>query len=107
MRLVPHHSGRTLGRTIMTKFQSRLSFLVMAILVFIGLHFLLLNEVSTGPNTDLSLGWLRLHRHAFEWRIEGFRPGGLIVVALVSILVTWVLSKVLRHRTAPTKGLSQ
>jgi NADH:ubiquinone oxidoreductase subunit 5 (subunit L)/multisubunit Na+/H+ antiporter MnhA subunit len=91
----------------MSKFQSRLSFLLMTILVFIGLHFLLLTEVSTGPNTDLSLGWLQLHRHGFEWTIESFRLGALVVVALVSVLVTWVLSKVLRHRTAPTRQLSQ
>jgi hypothetical protein len=91
----------------MTKFQSKLSFLVMAILVFIGLHFLLFNEVSTGPNTDLSFGWLQLHRHGFEWTIQGFQPAGLSAVALVSILATWGLSKLWRHRTAPNKGLSQ
>ena len=96
-----------MGRVTMTKFQSRLSFLVMTILVFIGLHFLLLNEVTTGPNTHLSLGWLRLHRHGFQWAIESFQPVGLIVLALVSILVAWGLSRVLRHRTAPTRGLSQ
>ena len=81
--------------------------MVMTILVFIGLHFLLLNWVSTGPNTDLSLGWLGLHRHGFEWTVESFHPGGLIVVALVSISFTWVLWKMLRHRISPTKGLSQ
>ena len=81
--------------------------MVMTILVFIGLHFLLLNWVSTGPNTDLSLGWLALHRHGFEWTIESFHPGGLLAVALGSILVTWVLSRMLRHRIGPTKGLSQ
>ncbi len=91
----------------MTTFQSRLSFVVMTILVFIGLHFLLWNEVSSGPNTDLSLGWLGLHRQGFEWTIETFHPGGLIVVALVSILVTWALSKMLRHRIGPTKGSSR
>ena len=80
---------------------------MMTILVFIGLHFLLLTEVSTGPNTDLSLGWLRLHRHGFEWTIESLRLDVLVVVALVSILVSWVLAQVFRHRTAPTKGLSQ
>ena len=91
----------------MTTFQSRLSFLVMTILVFIGLHFLLLNEVSSGPNTDLSLGWLGLHRHGADWTVESFHPAGLIAVALFSILVTWVSSKVLRHAKSPTKGLSQ
>ncbi len=82
----------------MTTFQSRLSFVVMTILVFIGLHFLLFNGVSTGPNTDLSLGWLDLHRHGFEWTIASFHAGGLVAVAIVSIFITWVLSKMLRHR---------
>jgi len=86
----------------MNRLQSRLSFLVMTILLFILLHFLLLNEVSTDANTDLSLGWLRLHRHGFEWRVESFNPGGLTAVALLSIVGTWILSKVLRRRTTPT-----
>jgi hypothetical protein len=85
----------------MTRFQSRLSFAVMTILVFIGLHFLLLSWVSTGPNTDVSLGWLGLHRYGYEWTVESFHPDGLIAVALVSIFVTWVLSKMLRHRIGP------
>ncbi len=87
----------------MTTFQSRLSFVVMTILVFIGLHFLLFNWVSSGLNMDLSLGWLELHAHASEWTIESFYPGGLIAVALVSILVTWVLSKALHHRISQQK----
>jgi hypothetical protein len=58
----------------MKTFQSRLSFVVMTFLAFIGLHFLLFNWVSTGPNTDLSLGWLALHRHGFEWTIGEVRP---------------------------------
>ena len=81
--------------------------MVMTILVFIGLHFLLFNWVSTGPNTDLSLGWLELQRHGFEWTIERFHPGGLIAVVLLSILVTWVLSKMLRHRIGPTSRLQR
>jgi len=93
-----------LGLASMTRFQNRLSFVVMTILVFIGLHFLLFNEISTGPNTDLSLGWLGLHRHGFEWTIESFHPSVLVAVALVSILVTWVLSKMLQHQISPTKG---
>jgi hypothetical protein len=48
----------------------------MTVLIFIGLHFLLFNLVSTGPNTDLSLGWLALHRHGFKLTTESFRPGG-------------------------------
>ncbi len=81
--------------------------MAMTILVFTGLHFLLFNWVSTGPNTDLSLGWLELHRHGFEWTIESFHLGELIAVVLVSILATWVLSKMLRHRIGPSKELSR
>jgi hypothetical protein len=81
--------------------------MVMTILVFIGLHFLHFSWFSTGPNTHLSLGWLGLRRHGFEWTIESFHPRGLIAVALVSILVTWFLSKMLRRRIGPTKGFSQ
>ena len=84
----------------MTTFQSRLSFLVMTILVFIVLHVFLFNSFSSGPNTDISLSWLEVHRHGDNWTVGGFHPIGLIVVVLVAVLVTWVLSKILRHRTA-------
>ena len=76
---------------------------MMTILVFIGLHFLLFTWVSTGPNTDLSLAWLGLRRHGDKWTIESFHPVGLIAVALVSLSVTWVLSRMLRHRLAQPK----
>ncbi len=88
-------------REIMTRFQSSLLFFVMTILIFIGLHFLLVTSVSTGPNTNLSLGCLELRRHGFDWTIEGFDPRGLTAVAVISVLATWGLSKTLRHPPGP------
>jgi hypothetical protein len=70
----------------------------MAVLVFIGSHFLLFNQTSTGPNLDLDFGWLVLHRYGDNWTLEQFRFGILLAVVIVSLALTWVLSKLLRHR---------
>ena len=77
-----------------------ISFVTMAVLVFIGSHFLLFNYASTGPNVDLSLGWLELHRHGDSWSVEQFRFGFLASVVFFSVALTWVLSKVFRRRVA-------
>ena len=75
-----------------------ISFAVMAVLVFILSQFFLSSSVSTGPNEDLSLGWLDFHRHGFNWSVGQFHFGPLIVEAILSIAFTWALSKALRHR---------
>jgi len=106
MGCYPDLSNHLLGRATMTTFQSRLSFLVMTILVFIVLHVFLFNSSSSGPNTDISLSWLELHRHGDNWTIGDFHPIGLIVVVFVAALVTWILSKILRHQAAQQSGLS-
>jgi hypothetical protein len=84
----------------MSKAHNRFSFVVMAILVFIGCTFCSLGWVSTGPNLDLSIAWLDLHRHGDTWTVGSFRPMGMIALVLVSVLLTWVLAKALGHRIA-------
>ena len=79
--------------------ETRAAFVRLAVLVFIGLHFFLFTSVSTGPNTDVSLPWMEFHRHGNNWTIGDFQPIGLGVVVLVSVLVTWAWSRMLRHRT--------
>ena len=44
-----------------------LSFALMVVLIFILSHFLLYTYVSTGPNLDLSFGWLELHAQTFKF----------------------------------------
>jgi hypothetical protein len=75
-----------------------ISFVVMAVLVFILAHFLLYSSFSTGPNQDVSFGWLQLHRHANDWSIQHVNVGVLAAVVGLAILLTWVLSKILRRR---------
>ena len=75
-----------------------ISFTTMAVLVFILSQFFLSSSVSTGPNEDLSLGWLDFHRHGFNWSVGQFHFGPLIVEAILSIAFTWAMSKALRHR---------
>jgi uncharacterized membrane protein len=77
-----------------------LLFATMSLLVFIGIHFFLYSYVSTGPNLDLSFGWLELHRHGDSWTVEHFHFGGLLTVLLVSALLTWLLPKLVRRRMA-------
>ncbi len=78
--------------------RDKISFVVMAVLVFILSQFFLSSSVSTGPNEDLSLGWLDFHRHGFNWSVGQFHFGPLIVEAILSIAFTWAMSKALRHR---------
>ena len=78
--------------------RDKISFIVMAVLVFILSQFFLSSSVSTGPNEDLSLGWLDFHRHGFNWSVGQFHFGPLIVEAILSIAFTWAMSKALRKR---------
>jgi hypothetical protein len=72
---------------------------LLVILIFAALnYFLLYSIVSTGPNLDLSVGWLELHRHGENWTIERFHFGFLIVVVLSSILLAWFASRVISRR---------
>ncbi len=86
----------------MTTFQNRLSFVVMAILIFLGEHLFLYSRVSTGPHVylDLAFGWLQLHLYRSTCLVEHFDFRMLIVAVLSSVLLTWVFSKALRHRLA-------
>ena len=83
----------------MTPFQNRLSYAVMVFLIFAGENLLLCGSVSTGPNVylDLAFGWLQLHRYGKIWSIDHFDFRMLIVALLVSVLLTWLLSKQLGH----------
>jgi len=92
--------GASLGNQGMTAFQSRLSFVVMAPLLFIGENLLGYGRVSTGPHTylDLAFGWLQLHRYGQVWGIQHFDLRMLVVAVLCSVLLTWVFAKALRHR---------
>jgi hypothetical protein len=84
----------------MTEFQNRLLFVVVTALVILGMHFVLVNWISTGPNLDMSMGWLGLHRYVGAWTIESFYPVRLIVMVSVSVLVTGILSKMSRRGMA-------
>jgi len=78
--------------------RDRISFAIMAVLIFILSQFLLYSTVSSGGHEDLSLGWLDFHRHGFNWSVGQFHFGPLIVEAILSIAFTWAMSKALRHR---------
>jgi hypothetical protein len=83
----------------MTAFQNRLSFVMMAALIFLGEDLVLWGWVSTGPHVylDLAFGWLQLHRYGDIWAIEHFDFRMLIVAVLSSVLLTWVFSRALRR----------
>jgi len=83
----------------MTAFQKRLSFVIMAVLAFIGESLIGWGWVSTGPHVyvDLAFGWLQLHRYGNIWSIEHFDFRMLIVSVLIPVLLTWLLSKQLGH----------
>jgi len=73
----------------------------MNILIFVGLHFFLLSEVASGPHVDYSFGWINLHRKFdghFHWNVEGFDFRILVSIVLISTLITWGLSKVIKAR---------
>ena len=72
-------------------------FAVIAFLVFVGFHLFPYGTVSTGPHLYLYLGWLELHRYGDVWSIEHFRFVGLLAVLLISVLLTWLLSKSVRR----------
>jgi hypothetical protein len=74
----------------------------MAILVFIVENLLSYGWVSTGPHVylDLAFGWLQLHRYADIRIMEHLDVPMLIVAVSVPILVTWIFSRALRHRTS-------
>ena len=85
----------------MTRFQNRLSFVVMAVLVFILLNFVFCSDVSlSAPDEDLSFGWLAFHRHDLTWSFAYFHFGRLVLDVFLAIALTWILEKMLRHRMA-------
>ncbi len=73
-------------------------FAIMAVLVFIVIQVFSFNEVSSGPNIDVSLGWLELHRRDEAWTIERFHFVGLVVVLLISFALTWIYSMIRRRQ---------
>ena len=84
----------------MTRFQDRFSFATMAALVFIVVNLLLWVSFSTGPHVYLHLGltgWLELHRYQGSWSVEHLRVVGLAVEIGQSLLLTWMLSIILRR----------
>jgi len=90
----------------MTRFQNRLSFVVMLVLVFIGENLVAYGWVSTGPHVyvDLAFGWLQLHRYGNIWAIDHFDFQMLVVAVLIPVLLTWLLSRQLGHR-GPARSL--
>ena len=82
----------------------------MVVLIVIGMTLGLSAWVSTGPNTDISLGllgWLDLHRHQFNWSVEGLYPDRLLAEILIAVLLTWFLAAILRFmkaQCAPPNG---
>jgi len=74
-----------------------ISFVTLAVLVFIASQFLLYTSFSSGLHSDLSLGWLQLHRHGLNWSVGQFNFGFLMADVISSIAFTWVLSKALRR----------
>ena len=90
------------GAGAMTALQNRISFVVMVVLIFVVGNILGTVSVSTRPHLYLSLpfDWLQLHRHGDSWSIEHFDFRMLSVAVLIAVLVTWVVSKALRHRVA-------
>ena len=96
----PGVAALIVSRRTMTTFQHRLSFAVMVILVFIVENLVAYGWVSTGPHVyvDLAFGWLQLHRYGNIWSIDHFDFQMLIVAVLVSVLLTWLVSKQLGHK---------
>jgi len=74
-----------------------ISFATMAVLVFIASQFLLYTSFSSGLHLDLSLGWLQLHQHGYNWSVGQFNFGFFMADVISSIAFTWVLSKALRR----------
>jgi hypothetical protein len=73
----------------------------MNLLIFIGLHFILFNEVSSGPHVDYLFGWINLHRKFdghFHWNVEAFDLKMLVAIVLISTLLTWAFSKALKSK---------
>jgi hypothetical protein len=85
----------------MTRLQNKLSFGVMAVLVFILLNFVFCSDVRiSAPEEDLSFGWLAFHRRGLTWSFEHFYFGRLVLDIFLAIALTWGLEKMLRHRMA-------
>jgi hypothetical protein len=69
------------------------SFIAVAVIVFLCLHLFLWGTVSTGPHVYLYLGWLELHRYGDSWTIEHLHLGGLLAVLLVSVLLSMIVRR--------------
>jgi hypothetical protein len=80
------------------------SFITMSGLIFIVINLLFYNDVSSGPNQDLSFGWLQLHRHGLAWSVEHFNFDALTAKIFLCIALTWMMSKALRRHAEPTLG---
>jgi hypothetical protein len=80
------------------KTKDSISFVIMAILIFVGLNLLFGNSYSSGPNLDWTIGCVSLHRHGQVWSIQSCNLAWLIITLLLSILTTLTFSKMLRRR---------
>ena len=76
-----------------------LSFVTMTVLVFVLINLAMGSDVSTSANEDLSFGWLELHRHGLNWSIQHFYFGALALQILMSLVLTWIASKILHRRS--------
>jgi len=75
-----------------------ISFSIMAFLIFVGTNLLLSTSQSSAAKVDISFGWIELHYHGLVWRVDNFDWWHLSVVAVLSLVLTWILEKALRHR---------
>ncbi len=79
-------------------FRDTASFVIVAVLIFCGLALALEGGIATGPNQWVYCGltgWLELHRYGSTWSVEHIHPLRMAIEALLALLATWLLSKVL------------
>jgi len=91
----------------MTKhFRDSVSFAVMSVLIFIFVSLFKseINESEDDVDTYWILHWIDLHRH-FDihrncgiYSFEHIHIGILTALIVTSFCLTWILSKVLRHK---------
>jgi hypothetical protein len=77
--------------------QKRLSFVMMAVVVFVGMTLLLWGGISTGPHTYFELGfpgWLTLRRYGDTWSFDHIDVVALIVQIAVAVLLTRILARI-------------
>lgn len=81
-----------------SKLKQRVLFTGMAVLIFALSHFLLYSSMSTGPNEDVSFGWLVLHRYGKVWSVAHVNVGILGLTIFASVLITWMISRMFLQR---------